>query len=440
MKELKFEFEYQTKFEELDVRTERLTVIIAKGNEDIIIVKGEIAMNHDSNYEMFDDKIVNFKSSEKRMSIDTSDFEDELEDRGVNLDSSKIVILVPENLNIRVESEMGKIRLEHIKSDARISSELGSIQLENISGSAEIDSEIGSVRLKKGDFQSFICSTEVGNIDLLDIKASSLKCETEVGQINIKGAEVSDVTISSETGNIEYQLLPIKQNQSKIETEIGKVKIIIPHEMNLELRATSEMGNVNTSLKNIVTSKIEDGIIIKSDVENRDAGSAIIDISSEIGSITILNEDTQAQEEFKQFSSDRLNKEINRAMNEMSKVTKVLDSPALRKSIGGAFANLGTVIKNSVENALKESDNTIRESMKDMRANFKKQSEEINSENAKNQQGAQHNREYASRNSGLRSEDRLSDNEKSILKILDLLEQGKINHAEAEKLLKAINR
>ena len=42
------------------------------------------------------------------------------------------------------------------------------------------------------------------------------------------------------------------------------------------------------------------------------------------------------------------------------------------------------------------------------------------------------------RGNAFRTEERLSDNEKSRLKILELLEKGMINQEEAEKLLKAI--
>ncbi len=437
---MKFDFNYQGNFKEVDVRSEKLTVVIAKGQADAILIRGEILMEQDVNYAMTDEKLVEVLASENRIAIDTSDLEDDLEDRGVNLDQSRILILVPDGLKIRVESELGKIRFEHLNCDSEIDSEIGSITLDNVSGSAGIESEIGSIRVKKGDFQNFFCSTEVGNIEIFGIKAISLKCETEVGQISIKEAEVSDVTISSETGNIEYQLLPIKQNQSKIEAEIGKVKIIIPHEINLDLKATSEMGAINTSLKNVVFSAIEDGVILKSDIINSETGNATIEVSTEIGSVTLLNEDTLPNEERQQYKNNKLNQEINRAMNEMSKVTRVLGSPALRKSIGGAFANLGEVIKTSVQTALKEADITIKESMKDMKADMQKQRQDMKTENVRNRQEAQYGRDLSSRNSMYRAEDRLSDNEKSRLKILDLLEQGKISHEEAEKLLKAINK
>ncbi len=437
---MKFEFNYQGNFKELDVRTEKLTVVIAKGQPETIMLKGEIAMEQEVNYSWTDEKLVEVITSENRIAIDTCDLEDDLEDRGIDLENSKLLILVPDNLKIRVESEMGKILFEHLVANINIDSEIGSLTLDEVSGSAEIDSEIGSIKVKKGDFQNFFCSTEVGNIEILGIKAVALKCETEVGQINIKEAEVSNATISSETGNIEYQLLPNKQNQTKISAEIGKVKIIIPHEINLDLKATSEMGSVNSSLKNVVSSPIDDGVILKSETINNEAGSATIKVTTEIGSISLLNEDTLPNEEKRQFKNNKLNEEINRAMNEMSKVTKVLGSPALRKSIGGAFANLGEVIKSSVQTALKEADITIKESMKDMKADLQQQRQDYKSENVRNRQEAQQERDFSSRNSSYRPEDRLSDNEKSRLKILDLLEQGKISHEQAEKLLKAINK
>jgi len=296
------------------------------------------------------------------------------------------------------------------------------------------------VRIKKGDFQNFVCSTEVGNIEITGIKAVSLECETEVGQIKIKEAEVSDVSISSETGNIEYQLLPIKQNQSKIEAEIGKVKIILPNEINVDIKASSEMGNISSFLKNTIITPFDEGITLKSETNNAEHGNAVIQVCSEIGSIVLMNNDTKVEEESQKFTNSKFNQEINRAMNEMSKVTKVLGSPALRKSIGGAFSNLGEVIKNSVQTALKEADVTIKESMRDMKADMQKQRNDMKSENTRNRHDRQYGSAFSDRNSGFRSEERLSDNEKSRLKILDLLEQGKITHEEAEKLLKAINK
>ncbi|MBI9032794.1 DUF4097 family beta strand repeat protein [bacterium] len=436
MNVMKFEFNYKGSFKEIDVRTEKLNVIIAKGQADIVVVKGEILMTEEVNYGMGDDKLVQEDREEMRLAIHSDDFEDDLESRDVDLENSKLIIMIPDGMKVRVESEMGKIRFEDVQTEAEIDSELGSITLDSVSGNVKIESEIGSVEVRKGDFQNFFCSTEIGNIDIKEIKAHRIKCDTEVGQINIKEAEVSDVTISSETGNIEYQLLPIKQNQTKINSEIGKVKLIIPHEMNVDLKATSEIGTVSSFLKNIITNQIDDGVILKSEIINSETGNAVISVSTEIGTIVLVNEDTMPEEEKQQFENNKFNKEFNKAMNEMSKVTKVLASPALRKSIGGAFANLGEVIKNSVQNALKEADVTIKESMKDMKADMQKQRQDMKSDNMRNRQ----DRAYSDRKTGFRAEERLSDNEKSRLKILDLLEQGKINHEEAEKLLKAINK
>lgn len=441
MNTMKFEFNYKGNFKEIDVRTEKLTVIMAKGQSDEVRVKGEIQMNEAVNYAWTDDLLTQVFSDQGRIAIDTGDLEDDLETRNVDLDASRIIILIPDDMKVRVESEMGKIRFEHVRADFNIDSEIGSITIDESSGNVSIESEIGAVKVKEGNFANFFCTTEVGNIDIQGIKANELKCESEVAQISIREAEVSNVTITSETGNIEYQLLPIKQNQSKIMSEIGKVKIILPHEINLDIKALSELGTISSYLKNTVTSKLEEGVNMKSEVYNEEFGNALMKITTEIGGIELLNDDTSIEEEGKKYTNNKLNQEINRAMNEVSKVTKVLASPALRKSIGGAFANLGEVIKNSVQTALKEADVTIKESMKDMKADIQKQRQDIRSENARTRQESRYQTSYNDGNQNYRKpEERLSDNEKSRLKILDLLEQGKINHEEAEKLLKAISK
>lgn len=418
MNTLKFEFKYQGSFKELDVRTERMTIVISKGEPEIIAIKGEISLNQEVNYEVSNDKIIEFSASDNRISIDTSELEEDLEDKGVDYANFKLYVYVPDGLRIRAESELGKIIMEHINADSEIKTEIGTVLLEDISGDAEIETEIGSVKVKGGSFNHLSCDTEIGNIEIIGTKINKLICESEVGQIFIKEAEISDATINSETGSIEYQLLPLKQSHTKIESEIGKVKLIIPQELNLELKATSEIGGISQNLKNVVTQHVDEGIILKTDKEDSNQGTAIIEVSTEIGWISLLNEDTQTEQE-KHYSGSRLNREINSAMNEINKVTKVLSSPALRKSLGGAFANLGETIKSSVQSALKESDVAVKQSVKEMQDNLRKQGQDM-------------------RGNAFRTEERLSDNEKSRLKILELLEKGMINQEEAEKLLKAI--
>ena len=418
MNTLKFEFKYQGSFKELDVRTERMTIVISKGEPEIIAIKGEISLNQEVNYEVSNDKIIEFSASDNRISIDTSELEEDLEDKGVDYANFKLYVYVPDGLRIRAESELGKIIMEHINADSEIETEIGTVLLEDISGDAEIETEIGSVKVKGGSFNHLSCDTEIGNIEIIGTKINKLICESEVGQIFIKEAEISDATINSETGSIEYQLLPLKQSHTKIESEIGKVKLIIPQELNLELKATSEIGGISQNLKNVVTQHVDEGIILKTDKEDSNQGTAIIEVSTEIGWISLLNEDTQTEQE-KHYSGSRLNREINSAMNEINKVTKVLSSPALRKSLGGAFANLGETIKSSVQSALKESDVAVKQSVKEMQDNLRKQGQDM-------------------RGNAFRTEERLSDNEKSRLKILELLEKGMINQEEAEKLLKAI--
>ncbi|MFA7057563.1 MAG: DUF4097 family beta strand repeat-containing protein [Candidatus Cloacimonadales bacterium] len=418
MNTLKFEFKYQGSFKELDVRTERMTIVISKGEPEIIAIKGEISLNQEVNYEVSNDKIIEFSASDNRISIDTSELEEDLEDKGVDYANFKLYVYVPDGLRIRAESELGKIIMEHINADSEIETEIGTVLLEDISGDAEIETEIGSVKVKGGSFNHLSCDTEIGNIEIIGTKINKLICESEVGQIFIKEAEISDATINSETGSIEYQLLPLKQSHTKIESEIGKVKLIIPQELNLELKATSEIGGISQNLKNVVTQHVDEGIILKTDKEDSNQATAIIEVSTEIGWISLLNEDTQTEQE-KHYSGSRLNREINSAMNEINKVTKVLSSPALRKSLGGAFANLGETIKSSVQSALKESDVAVKQSVKEMQDNLRKQGQDM-------------------RGNAFRTEERLSDNEKSRLKILELLEKGMINQEEAEKLLKAI--
>lgn len=435
MTTLKFEFKYEGNFKKLDVKTEKVTIVISKGEPEAITIKGEIDVKQKIDYEVKrDERIIKVIASEDSISVDTSELEEDLKELAVDYESFKLYLSVPDGLKISAESELGQIIVTGVEANFSFETEMGMILLEDVSGDAKVVAEIGKIKIKRGNFNRLTCTTEIGNIEVVGTMVNELHCESEVGKIVIRKTEISDATILSESGNIEYHLLPVMQNHSKIESGIGKVKLIIPKEINLSLKATSEMGGVNQNLKNVDVQKIEDGLILKTVNKSNNQHKAVINISTEIGWILLLNEDTPLEKE-KSHSSSRLNREINNAMNEINKITRVLSSRTLRKSLGGAFANLGETIKSSVQSALRESEVAVKQSVKEMQDSLQQQSQEMKSRAEEFRKDAEYQRGYT-----YRTEERLSDNEKSRLKILELLENGKINQEEAERLLKAIGK
>lgn len=434
MTTLKFEFKDQGSFKKLAVKTEKMTIIIAKGEPEAITIKGEIVLKQEIDYEVKRDEIVEVIASEGSILIDTSDLEHDLKEQTVDYESFKLYISVPDELKIKAESELGRIIVTGVEANSSFETEMGLILLEDVSGDAKVVAEIGKIKVKRGNFNRLTCTTEIGNIEVIGTMVNELHCESEAGEIVIRKTEISDATIISETGSIEYHLLPVMQNHSKIESGIGKVKLIIPKEINLSLKAISEMGGVNQNLKNVDVQEIENGLILKTVNKSNNQHKAVINISTELGWILLLNDDTPLEKE-KSHSSSRLNREINNAMNEINKITRVLSSRTLRKSLGSAFANLGETIKSSVQSALRESDDALKQSVKEMQDSLHQQSQEMKNRTEESRKDAEYQRGNA-----YRTEERLSDNEKSRLKILELLENGKINQEEAERLLKAIGK
>lgn len=434
MSTLKFEFKQQGSFKKLDVKTEKVTIVIVKGEAEAITIKGELALKQEVDYEVNQDELIKVVVSEGSISVDTSGLEEDLKELAVDYDNFKLSILVPDGLKIRAESGLGQIIVTGIEANSYYEAGMGLVLLEDVSGDAEVVAEIGKIKIKRGNFNHLTCTTEIGNIEVIGTLVNELHCESEVGGIVIKGTEVSDASILSETGNIEYYLLPVMQNHSKIESGIGRVKLVIPQEINFSLKATSEMGGVNQNLKNVDIQEIESGLILKTVDKSINQHKAVINVSTDIGWIVLLNEDTPFDKE-KSHLGSRLNREINNAMNEINKITRVLSSRTLHKSLGSAFANLGETIKSSVQSALKESDVAVKQSVKEMQDSLHQQSQDMKNRVEKSKKDAEFQRGNA-----YRTEERLSDNEKSRLKILELLENGKINQEEAERLLKAIGK
>ncbi len=444
MNKMEFTFDYSVDFDTLYVKTEKCPLMVEGHDSEKLEIVGHFEMKDDVNYAFTDENIVSIDTSDRHISIDSSDIEEELANRDIDFKQSLLLVKCPAGKEVRIESELGRIKVKGLTGKLVIDSEIGGIIVKKSSASMKIDSEVGSVQILDTIAKDVKCRTEVGGIIIKNIKADNLDVSTEVGMIDIAEAEVSEVNLASETGNIEYKLLPtIKHNHSKIDTEIGKVKIVLPQELAIDLTATSEMGTVSSFLKNVENIDVEDGVKVVTTGLGQEEPTCRIEVETEIGNVTLLNEDTDVKSEFKKsFKADKITKEIDKAMQEVNKATKILSSPGFRKVMGSAFSNLGETIKNGIQSALQETDVTIKESMKDMKENFHKESEVIRQQAEDIKKDKESIRKIVRKKKFLDdpAPRGMSEKERSRLKVLELLEDGKINQEEAEQLLKVIGK
>ncbi|OQY38344.1 MAG: hypothetical protein B6226_03835 [Candidatus Cloacimonetes bacterium 4572_65] len=485
MSNLEIKFELEIKEPTVNITAERLGIVMTKSDGENVDVSLKVAIDGERD-DLDELDLTGIKSLNKETNEVSFDFtlaEEALTEQNINFASAFIDVKIPNGSKSNLETELGRVKVSSLDGLVNIETEIGAVLLEDCSGTFNIETEIGSVNIFDSDFEKLNCETEVGSIRMTKIKAHTVNCSTEVGQIILEEADVSETNLMSETGNIEYTLLPSKQNHSKISTEIGKVKIIIPEESGLIITATTELGKISSFLKDVETKSLSEGVIFrKKGIEDNNERIVTMQVSSEIGNIVLLHDNTDMNEEGKKsFKSSKIANEIEKAMEEVTKATKVFSSPAFKQAFSGAFANLGETIRKNVQVAVKDADVTIKDTFGTVRDSFKEEAHRAKMEREEMLEAAQHMRENASATrkdvreqareareeareareearqakeqvtkvvarDGLNS-DMFADNEsassgteKSRLKVLDLLEKGVITQQDAKELLEAIGK
>lgn len=363
---------------------------------------------------------------------------------------------VPYVSEVQVETENGPVLLKNLHGIQEIQSENAPVKLEAIEGTLHIETENGPVSLLDctGDT---VVKTENGAIKAKQLNGA-LKIETENGpvklvkcegtlQINVENGVVrvlqsafDTTTITGENSGIYYEFAPILTGSCAIHNENGKITLVIPEELEFDLKALNRHGKIHVALDGDYEQITEDGF--KGIEMLRGAAKVDIDVKNLHGSIVVTNKkigssqgvnipniseifDSVLNEIPDDSTRQKVEEKIKKAQEQLKKAQEQLSKIKL------------TDVEAVVNDALKGIKTEVNTIIHDLSSDdFKKKAETtINTSFTKVVDAVKN----VVKDRPISDSARREVDERSRMKILELLENGTITAEEAERLLKAMD-
>ncbi len=327
-----------------------------------------------------------------------------------------------------ITTENGVIKMDHVNGELICETENGAIKLLDCNGNTNLKTENGAVKMKncEGDI---ILRSENGSPKIIDCKGN-LDLINENGAVRVLKAEFAKASITNQNGSIYYEFTPIEKGQFKFENKHGKIHLIIPEEVPYKIEAINKLGRFHVGLKGDYNG-LEQGLNIGNEKKlNMVQGSGKVEISAknQMGSINLMNHPMKGGN-FKfdmSFMSDIMDnipeeyfdkKKIIKKIEKAQKKIKNINMPDMK--------NIMTEVMEDVQDNIKNIYTTVSSE------EFQEKVEEKISD------GISKVMEKAKEQS-LSEQEQNEVDERSRLKILQMLADGKITADEAEKLIAAM--
>ncbi|PKN79882.1 MAG: hypothetical protein CVU48_04015 [Candidatus Cloacimonetes bacterium HGW-Cloacimonetes-1] len=482
-------FNRTLKFEELSeivIDNQMAPLLIGTSDSDEISISIELNVR-DLDEEINLDDFVKTDFATGKLSIELSEI-DELEDRS-NV-SIKASILLPQAQNLTVETdnfplavsglnaaltlhnENGPIAITDCEGRFTIENENGPIAINNCHGVQKITNENGPIRIHNttGDF---ILSMENGPLSAEAISGDNIKIESENGPIKIRSACFTNVTVNNENGTLYYETLPVENGHFVFENENAHIHLVLPINFDYTLVANTEFGAIKSKLSAEV---VKDGDTYR--IVNGEGGTQI-EITTENGMIK-LSSDGHMNLDFIRLKMEQLKESIknSKTFEDKEKVQNLMESISgyinkgldsinedkIKTAINDALTNMKATVesfdvsetKDKVLSSLDTIHKDLFDGFKEFVHNFKDKFETefksedkhkgfhgnfanfIDKDQLKKMLEPLKKMKHFSFDLDEKEKDAVS--ERSRMKILEMLESGKITAEEAERLLKAINK
>ena len=324
-----------------------------------------------------------------------------------------------------VSTENGGIKMDHVNGDIECQAENGAILLQFCNGNENITSENGSVKLKNCD-GSIKIKSENGVLKSVNCKGT-LDYTGENGMIRITEALFSKVTIQTENGGIYYEFLPLEKGQFKISNKNGKIQLVIPDEIPYKIDARNKLGRFHVGLEGDYERREEGGEQVLE--MTKGSGNVQIKVNNKQGSINFVNQPLKSRH----FDFSSLGSIMDKAMDH---IPDELDKEKIRKKMEKAKKKLKNIkipdmeeINKHVSKAMED----VNKELKNLKVNVSADDfTEMADEKISGVVNTIHEKFVGE---DLTEKQKNTIDERSRLKILQMLQEGKITAEEAEKLI-----
>ena len=379
---------------------------------------------------------------------------------------SGLKLMIPHGIEVKIQTENLPLSGQALINPIWIDTENAPISLHNCEGSINVESENGPIRIHncRGDI---FAKLENGPLSADDICGDSIEIESENGPVKLRQAGFCKVKVVTENGPIFYETQPVGAGNFDFKTENGIVHLMLPLRFSFSLSAQSESGRLKSKLdaqvqKDDDTFRVENlyddeqPTLIKIETEN---GLIKLSSSSDINLEFIKAKLDQVKEMLMKVNTkDELDKaleKLNKIVDYLQKSAKQINEEEIKHKVNDAIDKMKqmavdldlndkkTVVIGKVEDISSEIYDGIREGLRNVKAEFDDlRYEHLNADSLKEYINKVVSspliKPYLSAEKKKAEKEEIA--ERSRLKILDMLEKGKITSEEAEKLLKAIGK
>ncbi len=434
-------------------------IIVSSSADNQVSLEGLLYINEpDEDFDSEDYINSEFNAGVLRIELDEVDEMDGREAR-----SSQLKLTIPEGVFLEIETDNYPMNLSGLNNNLKIDSENAPVSVSNCDGDKHIESENGPVRLHNSRGNLF-AKLENGPLSAEAITGEGLTLESENGSLKVRLARFPKVDMSTENGAIYYETQPVENGDFKFATENGIVSLVLPVDFDFELTAKTEYGQIKSRLDAPLNYENETYSLVNGNGSNK------ISIETENGVIKISNDGhlnlgfiKEKLEQLKDaLAKANTNEEKERVMELMNKVIEYLNRAVssiaedkVKDKVGAAIIKLKTFgdkfdfdeTREKVMVNLEEIGTQIQDGLKEGIKGVKTGFEEMKQKHLH----PEHVHEYIRKvmdsplikpylGGELKAREKEDIADKSRLKILEMLESGKITAEEAEKLLKAIGK
>lgn len=440
---------------------------------------GELEITAELTYKEFVDDInlgdyISVNSVGKQIKIELEPI-DELDGMSMQRGAFKLQIALPKLDSIKLESENESFNVAGLEAELKLELENGSCVISNCSGSFDLESENGAIKLRNSEGNVKV-KLENGALSAESLKGDQLLVESENGPIKMRSSAFAKVEITNENGVIYYETLPVDQAELKFENENGVIQLVLPSLWNFELKIEQESGAIKNKLEAPLLK--EEGFykIVSGD------GEAKISIKTENGLIK-LTHDRHLNLDFLQSKIEQLKETIlkSKSLEDKEKISSLLENiisyanrglesineDKIKQVLADAMAKLKQTVEGIDLNAAKDKvavsvENIgaeIQTAFKDIVQSFQDKASQENLKGVKDKVLNAHFhfdgddptaaisakviekiKRIMPSAFELKGKEKADVADQSRLKILQMLESGKITAEEAERLLKAISK
>ncbi len=379
-------------------------------------------------------------------------------------------VCIPDGVILKVENENLPLMLTGLSGTLELENENGPVAVRDYIGNMNITSENGPLKVHncQGNM-SF--NLENGPFSASMVSGESLSVESENGPIRIREAQFTKVDITNENGVTYYETLPVENGDFSFENENGVVTLNLPVNFDFIMNVETEYGTIKCKLDAEVFHE-ENKYTIKSG-----DGNTRINVKTENGSIR-LNSDGHINLDFIKLKLDQLKDDINnsKSFDDKEDVQKLLNNiidylnknlnsineEKVKDAVKHAIDKLKQVVedfdvegaKNKVTETVEEISSNIYKDLSDIAKQVKDKIErEFPREKIRMQFNDQMENVFDKHSFkkmfeplkkmkhfhfDLNEKEKQEVSERSRMKILEMLEAGKITSDDAERLLKAI--